>query len=622
MKKMNICRLSLLLALIFSALIKADADPVNLKMARTIAGNKIRLQNQEAGYRVSGSEAIAGRNGNTLYYLFHLVPVGYIVVSCDSDLPPIIAYSYSSSFYDPSDDKMLLRNLLIRDISFRLENAPNLPSAVLEKRHAAWKKLLSGVYDPKESRDFQQWPAPGTTSTGGWIETQWKQGNPYNIYCPMDPVTELRSLAGCPAVAMAMILNYHKTTHDTHFSDADDYYHSYAGRQYWIDDDHSIVDFPSWPALNTLLDTLSSHYQHEVTPTTDDKAALIFACGVAAHQVYTSSISGTFGIQYAHQAFQKFQFGTASLLWAADTSLFPRLISNMKDGLPAQVAVNDEGGTVGHNVVVDGYNTDNYFHVNFGWGGSYDGWYLLPEEFPYGLTVLKGVVLDIGMYQGITLDIRVYLEGPFNGSSMNTYLNSYLPLLQPYNSPPWNYSGNESVASVPNPDIVDWVLVELRETSGGPQNALPTTSIATQACFLLNDGHITGLNGSGPVQFPVVISQELYCIVWHRNHLGVLSASELTSPNNNYTYDFTNSQTKAYGGYLGCTQLAGGYWGMAGGDGNADGQTNNSDKNDIWSPSAGNFGYLPGDFNMDIQINNTDKNEVWKPNTGLGCQVP
>jgi hypothetical protein len=46
-------------------------------------------------------------------------------------------------------------------------------------------------------------------------------------------------------------------------------------------------------------------------------------------------------------------------------------------------------------MVVDGYNTDGYYHINFGWGGSYDGWYLLPEELPYDLTVIEGVIVDI-----------------------------------------------------------------------------------------------------------------------------------------------------------------------------------------------------------------------------------
>jgi hypothetical protein len=46
-------------------------------------------------------------------------------------------------------------------------------------------------------------------------------------------------------------------------------------------------------------------------------------------------------------------------------------------------------------MVVDGYDNDGFFHINFGWGGSYDGWYSLPEELPFELTVLEGIVVDI-----------------------------------------------------------------------------------------------------------------------------------------------------------------------------------------------------------------------------------
>ncbi len=48
----------------------------------------------------------------------------------------------------------------------------------------------------------------------------------------------------------------------------------------------------------------------------------------------------------------------------------------------------------GHNVVVDGYSEEMY-HLNFGWGGQYNGWYNLPDGIPYGLTVVEGAVVDL-----------------------------------------------------------------------------------------------------------------------------------------------------------------------------------------------------------------------------------
>ena len=66
----------------------------------------------------------------------------------------------------------------------------------------------------------------------------------------------------------------------------------------------------------------------------------------------------------------------------------------MMEARPALLAVVDPG-VAGHNLVTDGYNTDGFYHLNFGWGGSYNGWYLIPDEIPYNLTVFEGVILDI-----------------------------------------------------------------------------------------------------------------------------------------------------------------------------------------------------------------------------------
>jgi hypothetical protein len=90
----------------------------------------------------------------------------------------------------------------------------------------------------------------------------------------------------------------------------------------------------------------------------------------------------------------------------------------------------------------------------------------------------------------LRLDIKVFLEGPFNGINMNTDLiglNDF-PLSQPYNTAPWNYEGTESVISVPA-NIVDWVLIELRDATAAA-TATASTRIARQAAFLMNDGSI------------------------------------------------------------------------------------------------------------------------------------
>ncbi len=68
---------------------------------------------------------------------------------------------------------------------------------------------------------------------------------------------------------------------------------------------------------------------------------------------------------------------------------------------------------------------------------------------------------------------------------MNTSINDRgsIPLSQPYNTPPWNYTGDESVISIPNADVVDWLLLELRETEGDVINSNIGNYYWTKSCF-------------------------------------------------------------------------------------------------------------------------------------------
>ena len=194
-----------------------------------------------------------------------------------------------------------------------------------------------------------------------------------------------------------MIIHYQKNLNGTQFSDDDDYYHNYSGRQYWIDDDHHEMDFPSFPDLNEYFDSIAVKFPAYIPLNTDEIAALVFSCGVAAHQVYTSNVSGTFGVNQAYDAYLRFGYSEAVLIYDSDTSFYTHLKHNMMEGMPVHLAVLSNTGQGGHNVVTDGYNTDEYYHLNFGWGGSYNGWYLLPDEIPYNLTIIEGAVMDIGI---------------------------------------------------------------------------------------------------------------------------------------------------------------------------------------------------------------------------------
>jgi hypothetical protein len=363
---------------------------ISIDVATKVATGKLReLEKNE--FTIQESTKISNENGESLFYVFTLNPQGYLVVCASYDLPPVIAYSLTSNFETYSATNPLY-DMLYADITVRLEHIDIIAKETLEERHIQWDVYTKG--DLCLNGRFEQWPPEGSTPTEGWVLTNWNQNAPYNNLCPLDLYHGGRSYAGCPAVTMAQILNYHNTTCDVQFNDGDDYYHNYYN-DYWIDNDYTTYGFPSFPQLNTYLNTLQSHYEDQIPPTTTDKAAIIFACGVAATQVYDSTGSGTFGVDQAYDAYQRFGCTTVELLDESDPDMYQKLSNNMKDALPAHLAIVNEGWTSGHNLVVDGYNTDDYYHLNFGWGGSADGWYLIPDELPYQLTVIEGVIVDI-----------------------------------------------------------------------------------------------------------------------------------------------------------------------------------------------------------------------------------
>lgn len=223
----------------------------------------------------------------------------------------------------------------------------------------------------------------------------------------------------------------------------------------------------------------------------------------------------------------------------------------------------------------------------------------------------------------IETDLKVFLQGPFNGTQMDNPLINLqdFPLLQPYAGAPWNYSGDESVATLPNPGIVDWVLVELRDANTAA-SADASSRIARKAGFLLVNGDVVSSDGVSNVDFAVPLTNGLFPVIHHKNHLSVISSVAVSSVGGIYTYDFSASEAAVYNGANGHSQLAPGIWGMTAGDGNADGLVSDSDLNQVWSDIAGESGYLPGDLNMNGEIENMDKNDFWLPSLGKGTQVP
>ncbi len=372
------------------------AIPIDSSKARIAAVRHLSRIDQATHLTISRTSSIQ-KCDRLLAYVYHLAPIGYIVISGDDELPPVLAYSTTSTFNDSSNQDNILEDIIIHDLELRINNLNSVPRNVISRHHEAWVNL----FENRQQQRFQQWPPEGTTASGGWIKTQWTQSAPYNMFCPMDLVTGIRSLAGCPAIAMGQIVSYYASINGMSFTDVDDYHHIYAGNNYWIDDDFATYSFPSFPELNQYLQIMMHHYRYQEEITDSDEAALAFACGAAANQVFTSEGSGTFSVNQAHQAYLRFHFSTAQLLTEENAEMYTSISENIMNAMPVHLAIESTDQRSGHNVVVDGYNTNEFYHLNFGYASAYDGWYLLPDDLPFGFTMIEGAIVDIRPVQYI-----------------------------------------------------------------------------------------------------------------------------------------------------------------------------------------------------------------------------
>ena len=306
--------------------------------------------------------------------------------------------------------------------------------------------------------------------------------------------------------------------------------------------------------------------------------------------------------------------------WGASTDgalLMANALEFVANGGGGWLSVNPESGSIAGNGTAD---IDVKFNATGLAPGTYHANIIISNS---GKAQIQ-VPVTLNVLHPISIDAKAFLEGPFFGSQMNNLLKlyDYLPLSQPYNTAPWNYAGTESVAAIPNNDVVDWVLVEVRETSGDASTATGGTVIGRRAGFILKDGSIVDTDGSSPLTFSTVASQNIFAVIYHRNHIPIMSANQLSTTGNVYTIDFTTSETQVYGGTSACKELSSGVWGMLSGNALQDKQIDNKDKNDVWEVEKGNAGYYNGDMNMNGQVDAADEQVNWEGNAGNSSNVP
>jgi len=372
--------------------------------------------NTALGQEVTGVETFTDDNGEPVYYIVYLEPSGFVIVSADDLIEPIIGFVCDGT-YDPSLENPL-GALVTNDLNGRMSTVQSsfsllavTPQVAASKTQKKWSHLI--CLAETSSGGFELMSEPPIRSdwnvddirVAPLVKSKWGQKGVYSSsgaskYC-YNYYTPQHYRSGCVATAMAQLMRYHEYPRE-----------GIRRKRFQIKVDGN--DDLKWTrggdsnggTYNWGLMVLEPNYN---TPLEQRKAigALCHDAGLSVNMDYNSDGSSADTLEVADALQSVFKYANAIKGFGSDNNIGSGLIGMINPNLDAKKPVilgvwgdGPQGG--GHTVVCDGYGYDSstmYHHLNMGWSGDDDCWYNLPNidcvDQPYKFTALTKCVYNI-----------------------------------------------------------------------------------------------------------------------------------------------------------------------------------------------------------------------------------
>ena len=303
------------------------------------------------------------------YFIFNSTDgKGFAIVAAEDELPEIIGYSATGHIDSQSMSDGL--KLFLESYSQYVEDIRK-GVAIASDYSATRSSTLPAEVEPI-------------------VKTQWNQPAPFNKYCPDD------CPAGCVAVAMGQIMNYHKWPNiGTGAS-----FTTYNGKAISVDFSKSEY---RWDLMKNTTKELK-----EDEEAADAVAKLLFDCGIALKMNYSKNGSSAFDKNVPLALFNFFGYKHTTLVYdspnyySSKEEWLVKMKQEIVDGRPIYYSASSPKGggqdAAGHAFVISGYDEKDMVHVNWGWGGKDDGYYdifrLDPGAYAFtdGQTAIYGIV--------------------------------------------------------------------------------------------------------------------------------------------------------------------------------------------------------------------------------------
>ena len=349
-------RLLILHAVVFGLFLGVTAHPVDQETAKAIAVKFMGTNDLElsATYRTA--------NGIATLYLFNARD-GFVIVSADDCETPIIGYSHEGRF-DPNNIPVQMEDYLqdfVSRIQYGIEN--HVVADEVTERQWELVKDKGRLNNDKTSQ-----------SVAPLITALWHQGCLYNSLCPAMQNTPCdHARAGCVAVAMGMIMRY--WGYPASGWGANSY--NNLGIQLSADFGNTAYD---WGHMPDSLTESSSNAEIEAV------ATLLFHCGVSTDMQYSQDASLTDSREVPDALIKYFNYSRYLHLENKSKYNNEEWIALLKQCLDIQrpVYYSGNGDTGSHAFVCDGYDDNDLFHFNWGWGGQGNGYFAMGNLNPIG----------------------------------------------------------------------------------------------------------------------------------------------------------------------------------------------------------------------------------------------
>ncbi|KAF0200729.1 MAG: hypothetical protein FD170_3258 [Bacteroidetes bacterium] len=338
------------------------ANPVDKKTAEQVAVNYYAHYAPAAitDFTVSGSFETASE-GITTFYTFKFASGGFVMVAADDASIPVLGYSHSGTIdadtYNPAaKDWFDNYSRQIAEVSTsRMDNSATRPM---------WDNILNKNLE-REIMDVNP-----------LVTTTWDQGCYYNALCPVEPGAGFgscgRAWTGCVATTMAVLMKYHNWPTTGVGS------HSYMNPTYGMQTANFGAATYNYAAM-----------PNNVTTANASVATLMYHAGVSVNMQYGASGSGAFSEDVPFALVNYFNFApTTELKSKTDYPVMADWYTLLRTELDAARPIYYAGSSTasgGHAWICDGYRmSDNKFHFNWGWSGSYNGYFAIGSLNPGG----------------------------------------------------------------------------------------------------------------------------------------------------------------------------------------------------------------------------------------------